>query len=374
MGNRKSVEKLKIPSWYSLASYREMRSLDSPLKWLDQLALRIDMRRLLDRLSKEAALGVEGNCGFSERKLMQELFRALCTRPIADSRQIVKQFRESNCSINFQTHDSVSDGYEPVWNMSLRDFYLAECFVHPDKREWCRKYFQQVEKAAPFPASELTHLRTDEFLRSNREFMGHLMNGVLSRHRTALLESLSSQAQINPPYLEHENPFTYGQGLWFMEEYISRDTPEESNEYFVVDTSVPYKEAERAFRKLYEQSRKKGGNNKLINNSAFAKWCDDGVLPYIDLKMYEAIEVIRSGNRRLAFTEADLAAAIYEQLPGRLQRDPSAISDITKPIADSLMNPDGGHFKLLLIEQTRREHQRADEELECERLVNSGEI
>jgi len=51
MGNRKGEEKLAIPAWFRLGAYDGLRNFATPLHWLKQLALRIDLKNFWRELA-----------------------------------------------------------------------------------------------------------------------------------------------------------------------------------------------------------------------------------------------------------------------------------------------------------------------------------
>ena len=50
MGNRRATEKLSIPEWFRLANYLPLEDLMKPSDWLQQIAFRIDLMSLLNKL------------------------------------------------------------------------------------------------------------------------------------------------------------------------------------------------------------------------------------------------------------------------------------------------------------------------------------
>ncbi len=122
--------------------------------------------------------------------------------------------------------------------------------------------------------------------------------------------------------------------------------PKSSPAYFVVNTDVPYKIAEESFKKQFEARQNGTRHSKRFDPAALAGWCDDGVLPYIDLKIFERIESDRRNNPHLSITDEELADAIYPASPARAS---TCVSDTTRPVATRLMNSTSSLFRSLLV-------------------------
>jgi hypothetical protein len=73
----------------------------------------------------------------------------------------------------------------------------------------------------------------------------------------------------------------------FMDESITEHHPGPGHiVHFSVDTGLPYQVAERQFRENFERLQQKKHRAFQIDDKRFAKWCDYGLLPYIDQRWY----------------------------------------------------------------------------------------
>jgi hypothetical protein len=119
--------------------------------------------------------------------------------------------------------------------------------------------------------------------------------------------------------------------------------------HFSVDTSLPYHVVEKQFRENFERLNQKKHKALKLDGKRFAKWCDYGLLPYIDLKQEELFESGRNGSSKLAITNETMAEAIYKSLLGT-KCTANTVTDTTKLIAEEIMKPSSPLFRQLLAE------------------------
>jgi hypothetical protein len=131
--------------------------------------------------------------------------------------------------------------------------------------------------------------------------------------------------------------------------------------HFSVDTSMPYPTAEKQFREQFERLKQKKQSAIQIDKKRFAKWCDYGLLPYIDLKQEEFFESRRQGNPKLATTKETMAEAIYKSRFG-VTHTADTLKANTRPIAKDVMNPSSDLFRQLLAEASAEVSPQADTE------------
>ncbi|WP_263358615.1 DUF6387 family protein [Acidicapsa ligni] len=356
MANRKADEKLSVPEWFRLEAYDETRKFTLPRQWLEQVSIRIDLMNhwreiySLDHVSPEP----EKMMSLKEFQLREMLF-VIHQNPIVPVDAVVKEFTDPD--IDFPTVKLVSRGLRPVRAMSIVDLYMTEHLIDPIRREWLHRCNARLEKDVPYPEVEFYSALDEEVLSSmmmeSSEDLTHPRStptqDVLARYREEISRGMRSAVHLDALLAERD----FDRLAEFVNDPVDRDEALAPLTFFTVDTSVPYTEAEAAFRKLFEEKKKAAPkNSKRLDNIAFGKWCDDGVLPCIDLMMDEEIEQMLRKNQKIRITEEDLATAIYKDSRGRERRSSTCVSDTTKPIAMNLMNPQSLLFRLLLSRKT----------------------
>ncbi len=228
--------------------------------------------------------------------------------------------------------------------MTAADLYIAEQALHPTTRRMARSFFcaanepinleneplyfalgeDQEDCYAPPPSDTPirslhmanwadTHRRLREENAHDRHFDQDEVPEV--KHFIGSLEKWCVQASVEAPHL------------------------------FAVDPNAPPKLAAAALRSQLEALQGARAKVKEIKLNLFAKWIDDGVLPFIDLKIAERVQADRTQKRRLAYREEDLADAIYAKNPHRCS---TCVADTTKPVAEALLNANSSLFKTLL--------------------------
>jgi Family of unknown function (DUF6387) len=356
MANRKADEKLSIPEWFRLEAYDESHDFTLPQQWLEQVSIRIDLMNhwrdlyALDQIAPEP----EKTMSLKEFQLREMLF-VIHQSPIVPVHAVVKKFTDPD--IDFPTVKLVSRGLRPVRAMSIVDLYMTEHLIDPMRRDWLRRCNARLEKDVPYPEVEFWSALDREVLFSImmescedlRQPWLTSTQGVIARYREQISQSIRSAVHWDTLLAERD----FDRLTEFVNDTVDRDEALAPLAFFTVDTSVPYIEAEVAFRKLFEEKKKAAPkNSKRLDNIEFGKWCDNGVLPYIDLMMDEEIGQILRKNPKIRITEEDLATAIYKDSSSRERRSSTCVSDTTKPIATSLMNSQSLLFRLLLARKT----------------------
>ena len=133
MANRKRSEKLAIPAWFRLEAYDGLSNLTSPLDWLKQLALRIDLKYFWQEIadghvarSSDKRFPFERDLGF-DKILMQ-----IQQNPILAVDELVKKH---SYIIDFATVNLVKRGRDPVRPMTVTDF-LSIYALGPRKKRF----------------------------------------------------------------------------------------------------------------------------------------------------------------------------------------------------------------------------------------------
>jgi hypothetical protein len=348
LANRKTVEKLKVPAEFKLTSYSSLRNWRDPRLWLDQFALRID---LLARWEKKV-LPYRRPSGTDETRLMvedfylDEILSSIWDDPLAPVQEYLNYY--SRWEVEFPTLELVKEGFDPVRRMTVLDLYLAECTVHPLTRRWGRSYGERVHTAAPYPEDAL---RCAQLWEDERGFLSYEPDPeespaeqLLTEHKERIDEFVRETRFRDP--MESSVP-SIGDYASLLLRSLDEEAMESGFTYLAVNTNVPYKIAEASFRKQFESRQKRSCYRKRFDSAALARWCDDGILPFIDLCLFERIESGRRGASKLAITEEELASAIYR---ASLQRASSCVTDTTRPVAEELLNPNSSHFRSLLAE------------------------
>jgi hypothetical protein len=119
--------------------------------------------------------------------------------------------------------------------------------------------------------------------------------------------------------------------------------------------------AEKQFRENFERLNKRKRRALKMDEKRFAKWCDYGLLPYIDLKQEELFESGEHGNSKLAITNETMAEAIYKSLLGT-KFTANTVTDTTKPMAEEIMEPASPLFRQLLAEASAEGSRQTDME------------
>lgn len=341
MANRKDSQKLKVPAKFKLESYRNLKNWSEPRFWLEQFALRVDIGRLIERVQIERG---EGSGLLVDEFYLEEMIEAHWDAPLEPASAFIDYF--SRGGLTFPALRKVFDGFSPIAPMTVADLYIAECGLDPSSRSWGRAFGDRVRREAPFPNEELRCAEIAED--SDLERVGRMPDDALpseilreqySVHlRKTIANVKDCDLQRNPElglYAPH------------MDARVQDALGHDSFLYLTVDTNAPYKVAEAAFKKLFEARQLKSRYRKQVDWALFAKWCDDGVLPYIDLLLYQRFEAMKSRDDQLAISEADFADAIY---PPHLERSQTSVSDTTRPMAEQLLDEDSPLFLSLLAQ------------------------
>jgi len=350
MGNRKAKEKLRVPAWFNLLSYRATRKMDEPIQWLEQFAFRIDLMLLWKELASiPSTFSADTQSICVDQFYLDEMLSLLQANLIVSVNDVTSEYGPQG--INFPTLELVRNGFDPVRPMTFQDLYLGEASLYPAARHWARSYFERIANALPYPEEELilASLVEDETQCDTNapEMSESPRQRVLREYRSRLADGLRQQILYEPPPFDYLTEAKFAMGGPFFEDKSTEGAPA----YFVVEPTVSYSVAEASFKKHYEKIRARTVNSKRFSSLVFATWCDDGVLPYIDLKMFETMESAKRQNVKLAILEEDLTSAIYRESAGRSS---TCVSDTTRPLAESLMDVNSPRFRMLLVEAYQR--------------------
>lgn len=328
--NYKNEEKLEIPEWFSLASYAPLKHFMTPLPWLEQFALRIDlMSHWKEAIHKNPDCEAYHWLGSVDENYPEDLLLDVLKSPLPS----IGHFVDRLPYVDFPTVALVRNCAESVRQMTALDFVTASMMVSPTTRGrmgvlapglWDSFVHGVYDRVDP------NQMQESQAVRDN-ESDGPKDCGTYPKHLLELWLMVQTTGGIE---------------TWMMEPFLN---PHENNgvAYFSVNTSVPYPDAERAFHQRFIQAQERKCKSSKMDSSTFAKWCDDGVLPYIDLNIYEAVQRFRE-NKEMSITEEEMASAIYPDLPAVPQRSSTCVSDTTRPVAEDLQNPFSPRFRLLL--------------------------
>ena len=327
--NRKDKEKLAIPEWFKLENYAPLKRFATPRPWLEQFALRIDLMahwRKAIRENPDCQLYQWFGC--NDENYPEDLLISILKNPLP----AVDGFVEGYPYVDFPTVTLVRHCAEPVRPMTVLDLVEALMIVPLTIREKMVLFHPELMSSVPH-SSNSTDSTRQQSPRAPQCDVSSLRR-VPTAHPQHLLD-LWLMVQMEG-----------GIDSW-MTQFIAQPHENDSATYYAVDASVPLKDAVRAFRKHHLKAQMNKRNSSRMDSSTFAKWCDDGILPYIDLKIYEAIEQFRQ-KALASITEEEMADAIYPTLRAAPPRSSTCVSDTTKPVAKDLQNPFSARFRLLL--------------------------
>jgi hypothetical protein len=349
MANRKRCEKLAIPAWFRLEAYDGLSNLTSPLDWLKQLALRIDLKYFWQEIadghvarSSDKRFPFERDLGF-DKILMQ-----IQQNPILAVDELVKKH---SYIIDFATVNLVKRGRDPVRPMTVTDFLSIYALLDPEKRDFMDHVFGRIKYDAPYPDNGIWYARRDDA----EEYKSNLKPPRISHEHGAIARYLEKFKSLLSLWKAKDSKVSFHNSILgndsveadrdFMSDSIGSHIPEGFTSFFAMDANVPYAEAEIHFRKYYKTCQEKT-NAKRIEPELFALWRTNGVLPYIDLQLYVDIEAALHRNPKMKINDDEIAGAIYPE--GRMRDDPDRVSCTTKPEADKLMDPTSALFRQLL--------------------------
>ncbi len=340
MGNRKASDKLPIPKWFRLQNYYGLRMITEPAAWLDQLAFRIDFLSLWKNISPFTHL--QARTMLVDELYFDEMMSGLQNQPIVDVSQIVEQYSRQGAV--FPTFKSVRSTYESVRHMTAADLYIAEQALHTTTRRVARSFFYAANEPITLENEPLYFTLGEDQedcyapLPSDTPIRSLHTSNWADTHRRLREQNAHYRSFDRDEDPEVQN-FIRSLEKWCVQGSL------EAPHLFAVDPNAPPQLAAAALRSQLEELQGARTNVKEVKPKLFAKWIDDGVLPYIDLKIAERVKADRKQNRRLAYREEDLADAIYAKNPHRCS---TCVADTTKPVADALMNATSSLFRTLL--------------------------
>jgi hypothetical protein len=339
--NYKDNEKLSIPPQFSLAKYEPLKTFVTPIPWLDQFALRIDlMAHWEETIRKNPDCEPYQWIGCVDENYPEDLLRKVLDDPLPN----VEKFVSSLPYVDFPTVMLVRNCAESIRPMTILDLITTLTMIPPKLRHEMGMFAPQLWSSFLNPAhdkvdpEQLGNVQHDDYIYENhsRSYPQHLLTQMLSIQMNGGIDKWMTSS---------------------VADYAGNDPVG----FYCIDTSVPLKDAEQALRRHYLQAQARKSNSSRMDSSTFAKWCDDGIMPYIDLKIYEAIERFNR-KRFVSITEEEMADAIYPVLPAVPPRSSTCVSDTTKPVALDFQNPFSSRFRLLLVRAAECEaHARLDD-------------
>lgn len=237
-----------LPEWYGLDKYEKAKSLD-PAGWYEQLLAR---KRLLIAGGLDHKKSLDGPPKTTLEVLEAELLTLVRTTPIIKlSRN--DPLRAFIYSLTGKTLLSGGPSYTRGIDLTtVRSFYRTERLIQREKRDYARKYFSRYE--------------TDEWLYPEKYRPMDWMDGPIDAISRKYIFSLSVNVELN--------------------------------------LLVPDNVLEEHFRELLQDIRTSLAefgpqieNKQRLN---FELWQNYGVLPYLDLKIWESETGIKIPNRVMA--------------------------------------------------------------------------
>ncbi len=346
MANRKDNEKLKIPKWFKLSSYDCLAALTTPLSWLLQFAIRIDLRIYWHEIATGYYGPMPDECDMDFR----EIYKILHHHPLLPVHKLVARYHNR---IDFHTVSMVQRGLSPVRHLTSKDLVLIYASLTPEKRDLIRHVLDCIERDKPYPALKLQfadYCKDESHLSTSRNKKTPSEIQVFARYREDVIAELSrlkkhdSKVRVLNDVLSNNG---WGnENSDFLNEPLFDHIPREFTNYFALDATTPYALARECFEALFHASFLKKQNGKQISSTLFNRWRKNGILPYIDLKLYSEVEAASRRNSKIAISDIDLAEKIYP--PSKSSYDSKKVADTTRPVAEALMDSNSAEFRQLL--------------------------
>jgi hypothetical protein len=234
-----------LPSWFNLKSYSQAESLDAA-GWYEQLAVRKWLLKIIDWRNEDKEL-------FSSTDM--ETLSFIRSNPIVDV--------TANLAMRVYFYDGAMHEHrteQPNYSLgvrlsTVRDFYLVEGNVEPEKREYAHRFFAQI------------FAKEDDWLEGaiNRQFP---CTDWIDKPINSISNQPGSAINVH------------------------------------VDLCLPDKVLIEQFKSLLRSQRRTisdDGIGLALNRRAnFEDWISFGVLPFIDLKIWERESSIKIPNRVMA--------------------------------------------------------------------------
>jgi hypothetical protein len=321
-----------------LEAYDGLANLTTPLDWLKQLALRIDLKHFwLEIADGHVARSSDTRFPFERDLGFDQILMQIQQDPILAVDALVKKY---SYIIDFATVNLVKRGLDPVRPMTVTDFFSIYAMLDSTRRDFMGHVLGRIERDAPYPVNEIGLARINDAegytANSKPPRISHeheAIAGYLEKFKGLLLrlKAKDSKVYVQNSILGYD---AVEADRDFLSDSIGNHIPEGFISFFAMDTNVPYAEAEVYFKKYYKMCQEKT-NSKRIEPELFALWRTNGVLPYIDLQLYVNIEAALHKNPKLKINDDEIAGAIY---PGRRMREnPERVSCITRPEAGKLI-------------------------------------
>ena len=344
MANRKDNEKLKVPEWFKLYLYDGLAALTTPLSWLLQFAIRVDLRIYWHEVAKRD-YEPEPN-GYDAA--FYEIYKILQEHPVLPVDKLLARYHDR---ISFHTVSTVQGGLSPVRHLTSKDLVLIYASLASGKRDLIRHVFNCIDRDEPYPEYKFqfadffedeSHLSTSRNKKTPSDIK------VFARYRSEVLADLSLLKRHDPKVQVMNDVLSNGWGTGnsdFLNEPLFDHMPREFTNYFALDANTPYALAKECFETLFRSASSKRQNGKQIGSTLFKRWRKNGILPYIDLKLYSEVEAVGRKNSKIAISDIDLARSIYP--PSRRSYDSKKVADTTRPAAEALMDPSSAEFRQL---------------------------
>lgn len=149
--NYKDDEKLPIPPQFSLAKYEPLKKLVTPISWLEQFALRIDLMAHWEKTVRE-----NPDCapyqwrGRVEENYPEDLLREVFDAPLPN----VENFVSSLPYVDFPTVSLVRNCAESIRPMTVLDLITALTLIPPKLRHVMGVFAPQLWSSFLNPANE----------------------------------------------------------------------------------------------------------------------------------------------------------------------------------------------------------------------------
>jgi hypothetical protein len=338
--------KLAIPEWFKVEAYAPFSRLTKSQDWLEQFAVRIDLKRLLKYVTENHDNPFsQGKSKGIEEFYVEDILGMIRQNPVLPIDEIVTDY--TTCNFIFSTVSFIRRDLAPVRAMTMLDLYWAELMIEPAERYLMRQFSHRLEREsrakndvssdriAGDDHAESSWMTAPKTYQHNRQAL---------KHQKHMLEMLELKKAHDPSWIDH--PTTRIAGLYsdFMESPITMNSPQATTTFFAVDPNIPLKNAVIAFRKLFKQHAAGKMQDKHLNDVDYGSWCNHRVMPYIDLKIIEAFERIKQRNDNIAIVESSICAEIYR---GK-RYESIRVSETTKCFAASFLNPASFDFRILL--------------------------